>query len=397
VRFRKRGLFGLPVKVQSRRLATGIMRRVAPRSRRRPLAILFDAFNLMNVACLRPMIDALMAQPDVRVCLMNSRERSLDAARALFTAAGYAAGQVVLATTRTRWGAWDLYVCTDQPSVRYSWLWRGAPRVYADHGISGARHPRGEWWELRGDLLATYAAVFVTGELFLPAARERCRRAGCPEAAQLIGFPKLDRLVDGSLACDRIASGLRLDPTRPTVMLAPTWGPYSLGTLAFDEVVALLVREDRYNVLIKLHQLQDENDAAAWQRRLQPYVAHPHVRLIDDPDAVPYLSIADALVTDHSSIGFEFCLLDRPLFQFNHPALVFSPPELLDLAQRAAYRFSDVRDLSDLLTHGLRVPREHSPGRRQLAAACFYKPGTATARAVELQLRLARGQRPERD
>ena len=41
-------------------------------------------------------------------------------------------------------------------------------------------------------------------------------------------------------------------------------------------------------------------------------------------------------------IGFEFCVLDRPLFQFHQPALPFSPPELFDLAQRAAYRFSRV-------------------------------------------------------
>jgi hypothetical protein len=384
-----------PFKVQSRRFASAVIRRLPVRKRRRrPVRILFDAFNAMNVVCLRPMIDALMAHPDVRVFLMNSRERCLDTARALFTAAGYAREQVVLATSRTRWGTWDLYVCTDQPSVRRSWLWKGAPRVYADHGISGARNLDGYWWELRRDLLPTYAAIFVTGELFLPEARQSCQLGGCPGAPQLIGFPKLDRLVDGSLQRDRIAHALRLDPTRPTVMFAPSWGPYSLGTLAFDEVIGLLLRDDRYNVLIKLHQLQRENAETSWQRRLQPYTAHPLVRLVDDPDCIPYLVVADALITDHSSIGFEYCVLDRPLFQFNHPALVYSPPELLKLAERAAYRFSSISELPDLLERGLHVPAERSAGRRALAEACFYKPGTATARAVDLLLRLARGENP---
>lgn len=391
--FRQSGFDAEPLKVRTRRWASAALRRLPVRRRRRPLAILVDAFNAMNIVCLRPMIDALSARPDVRVCFMNSRDPSLDSSRALFTAAGYAADQVVLATARTRWQDWDLYVCADHPSARRTWLWRGAPRVYADHGVSGARTPDGECWELRRDLLATYAAVFISGPLFLPAARERCRLAGCPDVAQLIGFPKLDRLVDGSLDRERIATTLHLDSTRPTVMFAPTWGPYSLGTLAFDEVIGVLLRADRYNVLVKLHQLQSENDAAAWQQRLQPYVANPHVRLIDDPDAVPYLFVADALITDHSSIGFEFCVLDRPLFQFSHPALIFSPPELLDLTQRAAYRFRSVADLPDLLADGMRTPSERSPGRRALTDACFYKPGTATARAVDLQLRLARGER----
>jgi hypothetical protein len=386
---------GSPFKVQSRRFASAVIRRLPARRRgRRALRILFDVFYPMHVVCLRPMIDALMAHPDVRVFLMNSRERCLDTSRGLFTAAGYAAEQVVLAGSRARWGTWDLYVCTDQPSVRRSWLWKGAPRVYADHGISGARTLDGNWWELRRDLLPTYAAIFVTGELFLPEARKRCQLGGCPGAPHLIGFPKLDRLVDGSLQRDQIANALGLDPTRPTVMFAPSWGPYSLGTLAFDEVIGLLVRDDRYNVVIKLHQLQCENRASEWKRRLQPYGARPGVRLIDDPDCVPYLLVADALISDHSSIGFEFSLLDRPLFQFNHPALVYSPPELLKLAERAAYRFSSISELPDLLERGLRLRAERSAGRRALAEACFYKPGTATARAVNLLLRLARGENP---
>jgi hypothetical protein len=380
-----------PLGARSRRLVSAILRRAGIRRPRQTLEILFDAFNPMNVICLRPMIDALMARPEVRVSLMNSRERSLDAARALFTAAGYAADQVVLAGPRTRWRAWDLYVCADHRSVRRSWLWLGAPRVYADHGLSGARHPRGEWWELRPDLLATYAAVFVTGELFLPAAREQSRRAGCAAVPRLIGFPKLDRLVDGSLCREHIAGRLRLDRTRPTVMLAPSWGPYALGTLAFDAAMAMLLRDDRYNVIVKLHQLQTRDSPAEWHSRLQRYAAHPSVRIIDDPDCLPYLVAADALVTDHSSIGFEFSLLDRPLFQFDHPALLFSPPELKEITARAAYRFDDVADLPALLERGMRLPMERSPGRRALAAACFYKPGTATARAVELLLALARG------
>jgi hypothetical protein len=380
-----------PFKVQSRRAVSAIIRRARITRRQGPLEILFDAFNPMNVVCLRSMIDALMARPEVRVSLLNSRERSLDAARAMFAAAGYPADRVVLASPRTRWRAWDLYVCADHRSLRRCWLWRGAPRVYADHGISGGRNPRSDWWELRPDLLPTYAAVFVTGEIFLPAAREQGRRAGCAGVPRLIGFPKLDRLVDGSLCRERIASQLRLDERRPTVMFAPSWDAYSLGTLAFDAVVAMLLRDNRYNVIIKLHQHQTRDAPADWQSRLRRCAAHPAVRLIDDPDCLPYLCVSDALVTDHSSIGFEFSLLDRPLFQFDHPALLFTPPELKEVTARAAYRFDNVHDLPALLEHGLRRPMERSAGRRALAEACFYKPGSATARAVELLLALARG------
>jgi hypothetical protein len=368
-----------------------VFRRARFAHRPERLEILFDAFSPMNLVCLRPMIDALLTRPDVRVNFMNSRERSPAAARALFVDAGYAGHRVVLATSRTRWRRWDLYVCADHRASRRSWMWRGVPRVYADHGISGGRHPRGEWWELRPDLLLTYDAVFITGEIFLPAAHEQARRAGNAKVPQLIGFPKVDRLVDGSLCRTQIARELRLDERRPSVMFAPSWGPYSLGTLAFDEVLAMLLHDGRYNVVLKLHPLQTRDAPAEWQRRLQQYAAHPLVRVIDDPDCLPALCIADALVTDHSSIGFEYTLLDRPLFQFDHPALVFSPPELKEMTSRAAYRFHELRDLPALIDHGLRASMERSAARQALAAACFYRPGTATARAVELLLTLARG------
>ena len=380
-----------PWNVQTRRVVSALLRRAPIAHRDGPLRILFDAFNPMNLACLQPMIDALARRPDVRVSLVNSRERSLENARVMFTAAGYAANQVVLASPRMRWRRWNLYVCADHRSVRRSWLWWGTPRVYADHGISGGRHPRGEWWELRPDLLVTYAAVFVTGEIFLPGAREQGRRAGCADVPRLVGFPKLDRLVDGSLRRHDIAHRLRLDERRLTIMFAPSWGPYSLGTLAFDAVMSLLLAGDRFNVIVKLHQLQTRDAPAEWGPRLRSYAAHPSVRLIDDPDGLPYLHASDALISDHSSIAFEFSLLDRPLFQFDHPALIFSPPELKGITERAAYRFNDVRDLPALLETGLRAPMERSAGRRALAAACFHKPGTATARAVDLLLSLARG------
>ena len=38
-------------------------------------------------------------------------------------------------------------------------------------------------------------------------------------------------------------------------------------------------------------------------------------------DITPLLAAADLLVTDHSTVGFEFALLDRPLIVFDAPDL----------------------------------------------------------------------------
>ena len=45
--------------------------------------------------------------------------------------------------------------------------------------------------------------------------------------------------------------------------------------------------------------------------RVRRLAGHPVRRVTDSPDATPYLAAADALVTDHSSVGFEF-MVARP-------------------------------------------------------------------------------------
>ena len=46
-------------------------------------------------------------------------------------------------------------------------------------------------------------------------------------APRLVGMPKVDCLVDGTLRRDTVLRELRLDPARPTILYAPTWSAHS--------------------------------------------------------------------------------------------------------------------------------------------------------------------------
>ena len=65
-------------------------------------------------------------------------------------------------------------------------------------------------------------------------------------------------------------------------------------------------------------------------------------RLVQDADASPWLHAADLLVTDHSSVGFEFMLLDRPIVVLDSPELIeharVSPDKVSMLRSAAAVR-----------------------------------------------------------
>jgi hypothetical protein len=96
---------------------------------------------------------------------------------------------------------------------------------------------------------------------------------------------------------------------------------------------------------------------------------------------------SDLMVTDHSSIGFEFCALDRPLIVFDAPDLVEAArinPEKVALLRSAATVVSDTATLAAAVRDALASPGLRSPERRRASGEVFYRPGGATARALTL-------------
>src|SRR3954469_18672650 len=73
-----------------------------------------------------------------------------------------------------------------------------------------------------------------------------------PEAAVLVGFPKIDGLLNGRYDSPAIRERLGLEMHRPTAIYAPTWSPASSLHVAGDAIVANLVASG-FNVIVKLH------------------------------------------------------------------------------------------------------------------------------------------------
>ena len=97
------------------------------------------------------------------------------------------------------------------------------------------------------------------------------------------------------------------------------------------------------------------------------------------------------MVTDHSSIGFEFLALDRPLIVFDAPDLARVArinPEKIALLRSAATVVANAAELSAAIDAAVADPSAQSAERRRVAGAMFHQPGTATARAVAVACRL---------
>jgi CDP-Glycerol:Poly(glycerophosphate) glycerophosphotransferase len=200
-----------------------------------------------------------------------------------------------------------------------------------------------------------------------------------------IGFPKTDRLLDGSLDRARMLARHGVRGDRPIVLYAPTGERHnSLETMG-EDLIAKLTAVDRYDVLIKPH--DHPHTTVDWWARLAPLETE-HVRLVREPDVIHTLSIADLLVTDASSVANEYALLDRPIVFLDVPelfALTVRKGARLDLetwGRRGGRVVSDVSEAVQAIDAGLADPGEHSAVRRAMVGDLFFNPGRATAAAM---------------
>jgi hypothetical protein len=344
--------------------------------------VLFEAASPMSLSVFGPVFHRLVRDSRLEFWF-TSCDRSWDTT-AIFRSAGIA--ERVIRPEQARWAKFDAYINTDFWGM--TWLRRRTRRVHFFHGVAG---------KYGLDAPVRIAPIVATFDRLMFPNRDRLRRyaeaglvdADSPQAA-LIGYPKVDCLVDGSLDRNDVVSRLNLDSSRPTVLYAPTWSPYSSLNLMGSEVVAALGRLD-LNVVLKLH--DRSYDAATrgsggidWRQRLHHVCERQAAHLVQDADASPYLHAADLLVTDHSSVGFEFMLLDRPIVVIDSPDLVRHArvnPEKVAMLQSAAFVVEENGDVGRTVLNALGATKEHRLQRRRVADELFYCPGSATNRAVQ--------------
>lgn len=221
------------------------------------------------------------------------------------------------------------------------------------------------------------------------------------EQAALVGFPRIDALVNGEYDGAAIRHRLGLEPQRRTAIYAPTWSPASSLHMAGEAIVASLV-DAGWNVIVKPHARSFDPEprfsgGIDWRQRLRGIEAAGRVVLSEDGDASPLLAASDLMVTDHSSIGFEFCLLDRPLIVFDAPDLARVARinvERIAALRRAARVVGDASELGRIADAEMAEPDRLRHERRAAADPLFHGPGTATDRALELIYSVLRLPRP---
>lgn len=358
-----------------RALDTRFQRFLHPERRR----ILINAGLPMEFSMIAPIYGRLSKDPRVEF-FFTSSVHPHNASR-IFADVGE--GIRIITPAHAALMKFDAYLAAD-----FIWakLPRGSRRIQTFHGVAGKY---GNVYDRPDHSLREWDRLFFINQRRL----NNFISAGAIDpdspAICLIGMPKADCLVDGTLQRDNILQSLEIDPSRRTVLYAPTWTPYASLNVMGEELVSQLGRAG-FCVIVKLHDNSRDADprnsgGVNWVERLTPILRNYGGHLAARGSIAPYLVAADVMISDHSSAGFEYLLLDRPLIRIEMPELIARTnihPDYVSLLVKASTTVRNPEETVGAVESAYADPARLSSERMTVAEDLFYKPGNATSRAV---------------
>ncbi len=130
------------------------------------------------------------------------------------------------------------------------------------------------------------------------------------------GWPKLDAYFGNHSEFDNEKQQLLAQYEAKKILLyAPTFSPKLTSAPHLEEQIRLLAEKKEYLILFKFHPLV----AHEWVDVYRQLAAElPNVLYIDEQNIVKYLLISDLMISDTSSVIYEFLLLNKPVISFRN-------------------------------------------------------------------------------
>ena len=203
-----------------------------------------------------------------------------------------------------------------------------------------------------------------------------------------VGNPRFDDYLAGKFDRDAYLEKLGVrEKDRPTVLYAPTWkwGHGSLRSMIF-----VLARELRQtcNLIIRPHHF--DTHLLPWfrfwtkaQGLRQVYFSNPNN--LRYHDTMNDFAASDLLITDTSSILYEYLITGKPIVQIQTESEnLHNMPEHLSINGKVdTISLGDTKSIAGVVARNL-SDQPYKDDYRQLLQECFYLyDGQATDRAVE--------------
>ncbi|MBP6041398.1 CDP-glycerol glycerophosphotransferase family protein [Candidatus Saccharibacteria bacterium] len=183
-----------------------------------------------------------------------------------------------------------------------------------------------------------------------------------PSRVKVTGYGRVDQLVDGSLSDkEKLINKYKLPIRDRYVLIAPTWKqddkgrnilPFGVSEEEFFTEIDNIAKKHNAEIIFRTH-LNSQEDISIEGLSNTVFMPYAKYELAEE-----FLALSDVLVSDWSSISFDYLALDRPTI-----FLDIEPPFKNGLSFGAEYRFGDVVDdfnsLLEVLDLNLSQPEEY--------------------------------------
>ena len=281
----------------------------------------------------------------------------------------------------SRWRFYDLIVATEFSSV--PWWFTSGLRVSLFHG---AGPKMGYLERLAGDC---FDVVFSPGPFALHLKEKIIEdTAGKNTKLLPIGLPAMDKLYDKAQHARKPTVG------KAVVLYAPSWH-IDPSLVAMDEpFIKELASLEDYHVIIRPHPnllMPERCGGTDWKEIMIQY-AHESFEVSVEGSTYDQLHRSDAIIGDYSSVLYEYLVFDRPGFLYVSEALLRKNvyAATVDPLLTAFDSIPVPKMLSDILRSGMADTETKKVARKELMDDIFYNIGSATKKATDEIIHLAR-------
>lgn len=198
------------------------------------------------------------------------------------------------------------------------------------------------------------------------------------------GWLKIDSIV--KYKPDNIHSRMGIPAGRKVILYAPTFSRSMESAAELASVIPGIIREDEF-WLLKFHQLMPKE-------LIEPFkcLDSSQAMIIDDDDITMCLHASDILISDTSSVVYEFYALDKPVITYKAVARqdkaldICTPDALRDAIDRCFSRSHDYKPARDKAMVEVNPYLDGSIARRTLDALDSLDPGTFPRKGKPLNL-----------
>ncbi|MEQ9301417.1 MAG: CDP-glycerol glycerophosphotransferase family protein [Cyclobacteriaceae bacterium] len=127
------------------------------------------------------------------------------------------------------------------------------------------------------------------------------------------GWPKLDQLFkEKERYQEEKRQLLEQTVTKKILLYAPTFSPSHTSAIDLKAEIFKLANSENL-LLIKFHDLMDKSIIRDYNKACSK---NKNVEIVTDSNVIKYLLISDLMISDTSSVVYEFLLLDKPVITY---------------------------------------------------------------------------------